>query len=221
MSPSYLPNRADRVAAQYRRVGIRDVETDISGARSIVEVYKGEPNAFEATKARIDDGYDGCWVYAMGTHDTANQYVGGVVPLADRIARIMDLIDGQPALWLTAKTRLSTGPWADEEMRKWNDALVRVAKRHTNMRIYDWRRQVKDGWFSSDGIHLTAHGYEERGRRIADAVALAFPADAAASASSLVAPRCPANVCSGRNGFATRRHVEGAARTSRSGRPWR
>ena len=127
MSPSYLPNRSDRIAAQYHRVGVRDVETDISGARSIVEMYKGEPNAFDATKARIDDGYDGCWVFAMGTNDTANQYVGGVVPMHDRIERLMDAIDGQPALWLTVKSRLSSGPWADSQMQKWNDALLKAA----------------------------------------------------------------------------------------------
>ena len=57
------------------------------------------------------------------------------------------------------------------------------------MRIYDWRRQVKNGWFISDGIHFTSHGYKQRAKRIADALALAFPAGAAASASTLVAPK--------------------------------
>ena len=188
MSASYLPRR-ERIDAQYRRVGVADVETDISGARSIVETYKGEPNAFEATKARIDDGYDGCWVFAMGTNDTANQYVGGVVSMHDRIERIMDEIDGRPALWLSVKSLLSSGPWADSQMEKWNDALVQASQHYPNMRIYDWRRQVKDGWFSSDGIHFTSHGYQQRGHRIADALALAFPARSGPSRDVMVAPR--------------------------------
>ena len=45
MSPDYLPNEADRIDAQYRAVGIANVVTDIAGARSIVETYKGQPNA--------------------------------------------------------------------------------------------------------------------------------------------------------------------------------
>jgi hypothetical protein len=188
MSPSYLPKKSDRIAAQYRRVGVSSVDTDISGARSIVETYKNEPNAFEATEARIDDGYDGCWVFAMGTNDTANQYVGGVVPMHERIERMMNEIDEQPALWLTVKSRLSSGPWADEQMQKWNDALLKAAERYPNMRIYDWRRQVQNDWFISDGIHFTSAGYKQRAKRIADALALAFPADGPPSSSVMVAP---------------------------------
>ena len=188
-SAAYLPESRYRMSAQYRDVGIRHVHLDISGARSIVETYHGEPNAFQATESRIEDGYDGCWVLAMGTNDTANQFVGGVVPLSDRIDRVMDELHGQPAMWLTVRTLLSYGPWAEAEMQKWNDALMQACRKYPNMRVYDWASQVRDGWFISDGIHFTSLGYRERAHRIARALAVADPAKGAPPSSCLVLPR--------------------------------
>ena len=191
MSSSYLPDRGDRIDAQYRDVGVENVVTDILGARSIVETYEGQPNADTATKERIAAGYDGCWVFAMGTNDTANQFVGGVVPLDDRIARLMDDIDGQPALWLTVKSELTSGPWQDDQMELWNNALIRACNRYPNMRVYDWRSQVEDGWFTDDGIHFTSTGYRQRARRTANALATAFPLAGDSPTSCLVVPGGP------------------------------
>jgi hypothetical protein len=175
-SSAYLPQARYRIDAQYRDVGVRHVHLDISGARSIVENYHGEPNADEATASRLAAGYDGCWVFAMGTNDTANQYVGGVVPLGDRIARIMDPLHGQPAMWLTVRTRLSSGPWAESEMEKWNAALAAAARHYPHMRIYDWASDARDSWYISDGIHFTSEGYRARAHLIARALATEFPA---------------------------------------------
>ena len=188
-SAAYLPQARYRMAAQYLDVGIRRVHLDISGARSIVETYHGEPNAFQATQSRIEQGYDGCWVFAMGTNDTANQFVGGVVPLDERIDRVMDEIQGQPAMWLTVRTLLSSGPWAEAEMRKWNDALLQACRKYPNMRVYDWASQVRDSWYISDGIHFTSQGYRERAHRIAQALAVADPAGGTPPGSCLVEPR--------------------------------
>jgi peptidoglycan/LPS O-acetylase OafA/YrhL len=188
VEPAYLPHRGDRIIAQYHDVGVSNVTTDVLGARSIVETYEGQPNADTATRERVAGGYDGCWVFAMGTNDTANQFVGGVVPLDERIDRLMDDINGAPALWLTLRTRLSSGPWQDAQMQKWNEALESACNRYPNLRIYDWRSQVRDSWFSSDGIHFTSDGYRQRGKRIANALATAFPVDGSASSSCLVVP---------------------------------
>jgi peptidoglycan/LPS O-acetylase OafA/YrhL len=188
VEPSYLPNRGDRIIAQYHDVGVGNVTTDVLGARSIVETFEGQPNADTATQQRISAGYDGCWVFAMGTNDTANQYVGGVVPLDERIDRLMDDVHGQPVMWLTLKTELSSGPWQDAQMQKWNDALLAACSRYPNLRIYDWRSQVKDSWFISDGIHFTSDGYRQRGKRIANALATAFPQDGPPSSSCMVVP---------------------------------
>jgi hypothetical protein len=182
--PRYLPRHADRIPAQYRDVGVRHVATDILGARSIVERYKGQPNADDATRSRMRRGYRGCWVFALGTNEVANQYVGGVVPLDQRIDRLMDDINGLPALWLTVKSRLSSGPWGDDQMKLWNAALRRACARYPNLRVYDWRSQVHDDWYIPDGIHYTSTGYQQRARRTARALAIAFPAH-----------RRPANGC--------------------------
>lgn len=188
MDPDYGLRRTERIDQQYRDVGVEDVDTDILGARSIVERYKDQPNATEATSSRVEDGYDGCWVFAMGTNEVANQAVGGVVGLDDRIAMLMDEIDGQPAMWLTVKTLLSDGPWANDEMAKWNAALRDACDTYPNLRVYDWASQVHDRWYIPDGIHFTTPGYAERSKRTARALAVAFPSDGSPSDDCFVTP---------------------------------
>jgi peptidoglycan/LPS O-acetylase OafA/YrhL len=188
MDPEYGLRRRERIDAQYRKVGVEDVDTDILGARSIVERYKDQPNAAEATASRMDEGYDGCWVFAMGTNEVANQAVGGVVGLPDRIDMLMEEIDGQPAMWLTVKSRLASGPWANDEMAKWNDALRDACETYPNLRVYDWASEVHDGWYIPDGIHFTTPGYVERAQRTARTLAVAYPSDGEPSEDCFVTP---------------------------------
>jgi len=186
--PHYLPDPKDRIDSQYGRVGARSVQTDILGARSIVEHYKGQPNAQEAAAKRMDAGYDGCWVLAMGTNEAADVAVGSNVGLDRRIDLLMREIKGQPAMWLTVKTLRPSGPWSEAQMQKWNAALTRACGRYPNMRVYDWAAQVKNAWFIPDGIHFTTPGYRERARRTALALAAAFPAGGGSPAGCLVTP---------------------------------
>jgi hypothetical protein len=188
MDPNFLPSAKDRIDSQYRLVGARSVQTDILGARSIVERYKGQPNAQDATAKRIDTGYDGCWVFALGTNETANVAVGSSVGLDRRIDLVMKEIHGQPAMWLTVRTLRTSGPWAEKQMQKWNTALAAACTRYPNMRVYDWAAQVKNGWFSSDGIHFTTPGYRARAKLTAEALATAFPADGQSPGGCLVTP---------------------------------
>ncbi|CAN7578213.1 acyltransferase family protein [Terrabacter sp. LjRoot27] len=176
VDPAYQPRAATRLPAQYARVGVTSFVPDILGARSIVETFRGQPNAESAVTSRTTQGYAGCWVLAMGTNEVANQYVGGVVPLADRIDRLMRPIGNHPVLWLTVRTTDTSGPYADREMEKWNAALLEACTRYPNLRVYDWRAEVRRSWFVDDGIHFTTKGYVERGRRVADALVRAFPA---------------------------------------------
>jgi peptidoglycan/LPS O-acetylase OafA/YrhL len=175
MSSAYQPNKKNWVDAQYRKVGASDVEIDVSGARSIVERWHHLPNAQDAVRSELDRGYQGCWVIAMGTNEAANQAVGGRVGSKERIDLIMKPIGDHPVLWLTAKTQKTRGPYANREMRKWNAALLDGCRRYPNMRVYDWAGEVEDSWFINDGIHFTTRGYAERGKRIAEALATAFP----------------------------------------------
>jgi lysophospholipase L1-like esterase len=51
------------------------------------------------------------------------------------------------------------------------------------MRVYDWASDVKDSWFTEDGIHFTSEGYAARARLIADALLEAFPVSGEAATS--------------------------------------
>jgi peptidoglycan/LPS O-acetylase OafA/YrhL len=69
-SADYLPDPAQRIDAQYARVGATSFDPEISGARSVVERYKNEPNADDVAKRLVGQGYHGCWVFALGTGST-------------------------------------------------------------------------------------------------------------------------------------------------------
>ncbi|WP_084106156.1 acyltransferase family protein [Demequina sp. NBRC 110056] len=177
----------DQIPAQYHRVGVENVDTDVLGARSIVERWNGQPNAQEAVQKRVDAGYHGCWVIAMGINEVANQKVGGAYPLPQRIDLIMQKVGDDPVLWPTVKTLKQNGPYADDGMVEMNEALVDACTRYPNLRVYDWRAEVEDSWFGPDRIHYTTEGYTERGARIADALAVAYPSSDTPAASCVVA----------------------------------
>jgi peptidoglycan/LPS O-acetylase OafA/YrhL len=176
VSPSYLPKPAERIAARYTDVGVRSVITDISGARSVVEVLPGEVNGYDAARRLIRGGFKGCWVIALGTNDTADVAAGSNVGLATRISRMMKAAGGEPVMWVNVRSLQSSGPYAEANMLRWDQALVTECARYPNMRVYDWAAEVKTKWYISDGIHFTSIGYKHRAQMIADALARAFPA---------------------------------------------
>jgi peptidoglycan/LPS O-acetylase OafA/YrhL len=183
ISADYLPDKAERLGPQYRRVGVRYIRWGISGARSVVETFEGHPNAATVAQRLVARGYRGCWVLALGTNDTADVAVGSPVGLAARIAEMMKVTRGQPVLWVNVISLLDTGPYAESDMRGWNRALLRACARYPNMRVYDWAAAARRPWFISDGIHYTSAGYAQRSRLIARALAEAFPATATAGAA--------------------------------------
>ncbi len=176
ISKTSLPDKDDRIQAQFERVGITEVRTDILGARSIVEKWHDQPNAQDAVRSAKHDGFKGCYVIAMGLNEAANVAVGGQASLKDRIDKMQHLVGDSPTMWTTVRTRRSDGPWANKEMMKMNRALEEACLRYPNMRVYDWGGEVKNSWFISDDIHYTSQGDREHARRIADALAVAFPA---------------------------------------------
>jgi peptidoglycan/LPS O-acetylase OafA/YrhL len=173
--PAYQPSRRKRIAARYRRVGVTRFIPEVSGARSIVETVGNQPNAHTVAQQLIRDGYRGCWVLALGTNDTADVYVGSPVSLATRIKQMMSLIGRQPVMWVNVKSLLATGPYSETNMLAWDRALTRACARYPTMRVYDWAAAAKNRWFIFDGIHFTPAGYAARARRIAHALAAAFP----------------------------------------------
>jgi peptidoglycan/LPS O-acetylase OafA/YrhL len=177
ISPSYLPNPAKRIAAQYEDVGVQTVRTDIVGARSVVETLPGTVNGYDAARTIVSGGYRGCWVIALGTNDTADVAIGSGVTDVARIQQMMSAAHGQPVMWVDVISLLSSGPYAEANMQQWNATLRHACSRYPNMRIFDWASlaQTEPGWFISDGIHYTSAGYAIRGRQIAQALARAFP----------------------------------------------
>ena len=176
VSPSFIPDPAQRMGAQYARVGATESHLEISGARSIVETLPGQVNAHDTAAALKQAGFDGCWVLALGTTDTANVAVGSNITRMDRIDRMMEVIGDDPVMWVDVKTLVGSGAWSNPEMAKWNATLVEAQAKYPNIKVYNWTQVVQDAWFSSDRIHYTGEGYAERARLIADALAATYPA---------------------------------------------
>lgn len=79
-------------------------------------------------------------------------------------------------LWVEVKSLVPSGPYAEQNMALWNQALATELPHYPTMRVYDWPAAVRDSWFIDDGIHYTSYGYAQRARLIARALATAFPA---------------------------------------------
>ncbi len=174
-SPEYLPDRANRIEAQFDDVGATVQHYAFSGARSIVETYDGQSNAITVVNAWKRTHYRGCWVLALGTNDAANVYVGSSVDPFTRIEEMMSAIGNQPVMWVDVKSLRTTGPYSEQNMEEWNEALLRACQDYPNMRVFDWSSVVQDDWFIDDGIHYTTPGYRARAKMIAEALGKAFP----------------------------------------------
>jgi len=185
--PSYLPKAGQRLGAQYARVGATSQYFEISGARSIIETFSEEQaSGYTLARQLKANGFDGCWMIALGTNDTANVYVGSTVGLETRIKRMMRVIGDQPVVWITVKSLLDSGPYSEANMQLWNRTVVDACSKYPNMRVFDWASLAEDDWFISDGTHYTSEGYRHRARLSANGLAHAFPASGEKEGSSCV-----------------------------------
>jgi len=177
VSPEVLSDPAQRLAAQYRDVGVRRVRINASGGRSVVEQLPGQLNGYRVATGWYQAGFRGCWVFALGTNDAANVAVGSPVGLPARIQEMMFAAHGEPVMWVNAQTDVSSGPWSRANMRLWDSDLVATCAAYPNMRVFDWAAMVQPGWHLEDGIHYTSAAYAIRAHAIAHALAMAFPAN--------------------------------------------
>jgi len=185
--PNYLPNEDQRLGPQYARVGATSQFLEISGARSIVETLSQEQASGLALARELEaKGFDGCYMIGLGTNDAANVFVGSAVSLDARIRQMMRIMGDQPVLWVTVKSLLTSGPYAEENMQLWNSALEDACSEYPNMRIFDWASHTEDDWFTEDGTHYTSEGYRHRARLTANGLAHAFPASGEERSSSCV-----------------------------------
>ena len=175
ISSADLPDPAQRLPARYADVGVRHLLIDASGGRSIVETLPGQVNGYNVALAWWDEGYRGCWVFALGTNDAANVAAGSNVGMMARIEEMMAVAHGEPVMWVNTVTQLSSGPYAEANEQLWDDTLVRALARYPNMRIFDWAAVAQPGWFLPDGIHYNSAGCAARAQAIANALAWAFP----------------------------------------------
>ena len=94
---------------QHRRpvppVGVPDVRLEISGARSVIEHLDGQLAGEEVARRLRRNGFEGCWVVALGTNDAANVAVGSGHGYSDRIDRMMAIIGDDPVVWVDIKTQ--------------------------------------------------------------------------------------------------------------------
>ena len=173
----YLPVEAQRIPARYVEVGAREVHMEVQGATSIEERFESMPNAQEVAAAWKAEGFEGCWVLALGTNEAANVAAGSTVTERERIDKMMAIIGSEPVLWVNVRSLVEKGdPYSKGNMEKWDEELVAACASYPNMRVYDWASDVKDDWFIEDGIHFTSPGYAARAQLIAQALAHAFPA---------------------------------------------
>jgi peptidoglycan/LPS O-acetylase OafA/YrhL len=172
----YLPNELERIPNRYAEVGVKETHMEVQGARSIEERFEGEPNAQEVAAAWKAEGYEGCWVLALGTNEAADVAAGSNVSERERIEKMMAIIGDEPVLWVNVRSLVPAGdPYSKEGMEGWDEELVRACATYPNMRIYNWAADVKNDWFIEDGIHFTSPGYAARAQLIAQALAHAFP----------------------------------------------
>jgi peptidoglycan/LPS O-acetylase OafA/YrhL len=182
VSPSWLPNPSQRITARYAQIGIKRQYIWHTPYTSVVEALPGQINAYQVAKKFASQGYRGCWVIALGTNDTADVAIGSPVGRVQRIKRMMSVIGNQPVLWINDKTLPTSGPYSEQNMQLWDQALLQEEPHYPNMRVYNWAAVVQNSWYIWDGIHYTSHGCAERALLIADALARAFPAPARTSA---------------------------------------
>jgi hypothetical protein len=175
VSPQYLPDPAQRLAAQYADVGVKHLRVDASGGRSIVEVMPDQINGYNVARNWTSEAFHGCWVFALGTNDTANVSVGSNVSRMARIEQMMAVAHGQPVMWVNTHTLLPDGPWSESNMQLWNSDLLKACAQYPNMRIFNWAGVDRPGLHIADGIHYTSAGYAVRAEAIAHALARAFP----------------------------------------------
>lgn len=165
----------------YAAVGVT-AQIDAYGGRAIKQKLPDDPKTGkQAALDFVAAGFDGCWVVALGTNDTANVAAGAWYTRAEAIDEMMTAIDpgaSAPVMWVNTFTTKTTGYWSNDNMTLWNQALTEAKTRWPNMKVYDWASVAVTGVAPfSDGIHHTTSGYSVRNEAIAKALVGFFPPD--------------------------------------------
>lgn len=179
----------ENLAGQLRDVGVRSFTAEISGARSIIESYEGQPSGEDVIEQHVKTGYRGCWIIALGNIDAATvaKYAPDTMSIAERISTVMHTIPKDaPVMWLTTRTILTAGDFRESVYPAWNSGLVQACSTYPNMRVFDWASAYQTAWIGPDGIHATPTGYRHKAYLMARALATGFPATGPPPSTCLV-----------------------------------
>ena len=131
-------------------------------ARSI-EHLDGQLGGEEVARKVRRNGFEGCWVVALGTNDAANVAVGSAYGYSERIDRMMAIIGDDPVLWVDVKTLRDRGPYASAEHAPVQPGAGQGPRPLPGRcGSTTGRDAVADQWFDGDGIHYTSDGYAYR-----------------------------------------------------------
>ena len=176
---SLTANTVDALSAAYRAAGASP-RIDAYGGRAVLQKLADDPKT--GKQAALDiraSGFDGCWVVALGTNDTANVAAGASYTRATSIDEMMMAIDpahDAPVLWVNTFTTRTTGYYANDNMVLYNQALTEARARWPNLIVFDWAAIASGGSAPFvDGIHHTTAGYTVRNQAIANALQLLAP----------------------------------------------
>ena len=164
-----LAKSEDRLSAQYKRGGADTVILDVDDGATLNTIAASA----KAEKAKRT-GKDACFVVAAGTDDAQ----AGEDAVAKRIDAVMKSVNGSPVLWPTVAVsdKSTAAGYSEKDMWTFNDALNEAARKYSNLRVYDFAADVDDSWFAADGVNFNEKGMTERNKRLADALAGAYPA---------------------------------------------
>jgi hypothetical protein len=167
------------LTAAYQAVGTT-ATLDAFGGRAVLQKLAADPKT--GKQAALDfraAGFDGCWVVALGTNDTANVAAGASYTRAGSIDEMMMAIDPARAarvLWVNTYTTRSDGYYDNANMILYNQELEAARGRWPNLRVFDWAAIAASGSAPFvDGIHHTSAGYAVRNQAIAGALSLLAP----------------------------------------------
>ncbi len=175
-SAEFVPQASLRAPAQLAKVGVKTTHMQVSGARSIHEIFEGIPNGAMVAQREVSSGYHGCWIIALGTNDAADVAAGSTFGLTTRINQMMSIIGKQPVMWVNVITLPgATAYYRESGMKQWDDDLLAACSKYPMMRVFNWAAIAKPQWFIPDDIHYTPAGYVERTKAIAHGLVNAFP----------------------------------------------
>lgn len=178
-------------AEQYARRGWTDVRIDARGGRGILTFMYGGLTGIEAVRSIKASGFDGCWVIALGTNDTANTDYWVAAPdeqhqwRVNLIRSMMMELDGAKVVWINTHLPQPDIAYSSADSKAWNAALREVAFAYPNMMIFDWDAVAADHpeWTLDDHVHDTPLGSAERARIVARAVTSMLRGDRTAPAA--------------------------------------